>query len=105
MKTTALLCKEYITVLNVLSHKFYNVQLTERTLEVEDYADTLLQMVQEVEGNMVPLLNHFLPRQDQGGEQSPPIETMAAPAPAPGEEKWPRESAEDTCLSSHHHQS
>ena len=70
LKTTALLCKEYIAILNVLTEKFHDVRLKDRTLAVEDYADTLQQMVEEVKDNMLPLHEAFSSKQDQAGTSS-----------------------------------
>jgi len=70
LRKTAQLCKEYISS-NVLSEKFHNVRLQERMLEVEDYVNTLLEMVQEVKNNMAPIESLLSLKQDQGGEKSP----------------------------------
>ena len=95
LRTTAELCKEYISVINVLAEKFHNVRLQERTLEVGDYVDTLLEMVQEVNSKMVPIESLLPPKQDQGGEHSSQVQTSPAPDPVPNPRKQPRESAEE----------
>lgn len=59
MKTMDFICKEYINMLNVLSEKFHHVWLKEITLAPEDYADTVIQMVKEINDNMVPLHRAF----------------------------------------------
>ena len=85
MKTTALLCKEYISILNVLTEKFHHVRLKDRTLAVEDYADTLLEMVEEIQENMLPLHEAFSSKQDQPGTstivQSPSTDNTEAGSP------------------------
>lgn len=59
MNMVGLLCKDYINILNVLAQKYHNFELKEITLEPQDYSDTMQEMLQEINDNLVPLAKAF----------------------------------------------
>ena len=59
MNMLGLLCKDYINVLNFLAQKCHQFELQETTLEPQDYADTLEELVREINDNFVPLAKAF----------------------------------------------
>lgn len=108
MKTTAFICKEYMSMLNVLSEKFHHVRLKEITLAPEDYADTIIQMVQEINDNMVPLHGAFSTQQKDQADTSKPDESLSIDDAEPGSSnpksttnignKSPRESSSEPSI-------
>ena len=59
MNMLGLLCKDYINVLNFLAKKCHQFELQPTTLEPQDYADTLQELLTEVSENVMPLERAF----------------------------------------------
>ena len=59
MNMLGLLCKDYINVLNFWAQKCHQFELQQTTLEPQDYADTLQELLTEVSENVVPLARAF----------------------------------------------
>ena len=93
MNMLALLCKDYINVLNVVAKKYYKFELHEITLEPDDYADTVQELVRELSDKLLPLskalskgkkddtvaLPHPDPPVDENSESSDATETRIQP--------------------------
>ena len=59
MNMLDLMCKDYINILNVLVQKYHKFVRHEITLEPEDYADTMQELVRELSDKLLPLSKAF----------------------------------------------